>query len=182
MLKRVLLAVMVLTMLGLSLTTRSGAAEPSESDAKHGGPLHPDCLDHQQPRFCTRIVAELLERLEQFNEAFAAPQAEQLATFYHEEAILFVGSTGRFFRGREAIRDEFFTPFIVDLASANVDLTAFHFQVLSANLVMVYGAPRAVVTFKDGSTVTLPPLPQTLTWVRQRGERQHSFVILADHE
>jgi hypothetical protein len=36
--------------------------------------------------------------------------------------------------------------------------------------------------FKDGSIVTLPPLPQTLTWVRQGGDRSRPFVALTDHE
>ncbi len=186
MLRRTLLAtlrVMLMIALGLSLTVSSGLAEPPDGTARGGfGSIHADCLEHRLPRFCSHIIAEILEELDRFNGFFAAPDADRLAEFYHEDAILFVGSTGRFFRGREAIRNEFFVPLVAEIIQATVDVTAFRFQVLSANLIIVYGAPMAVVTFKDGSTVTLPPLPQTLTWVRQYGNRTHPFVILADHE
>jgi len=141
-----------------------------------------DCLDHQQPRLCSRVVEELMEELDRLNEAFNPPDADRLAAFYHEDAILFVGSTGRFFRGREEIRDEFFAPLAAGVENAVVDLSAFHFQVISANLVILYGSPTTTVTFKDGSVVVLPPLPQTLTWVRQGGDPAIPFVAVADHE
>ena len=146
------------------------------------GPIHPDCLDHQHPRLCTRVVEELTEELGRFNEAFNPPDADQLAAFYHEDAILFVGSTGRFFRGQDEIRNEFFAPLVADVSQAAVDMSAFHFQVISPNLVILYGSPGTVVTFRDGSVVNLPPLPQTLTWVRQGGDRSRPFVVVADHE
>lgn len=145
-------------------------------------PIHPDCLDHQEPRLCTRVVEELVEELDRFNEAFNPPDADQLAAFYHEDAILFVGSTGRFFRGRDEIRNEFFAPLVAGISQAVVDVSAFRFRVISPNLVILYGSPTSVVTFKDGSVVTLPPLPQTLTWVRQAGDRSRPFVVLTDHE
>jgi len=144
--------------------------------------IHPDCLDHQQPQLCSRVVEELTAELGTFNEVFSHPDADQLAAFYHEDAILFVGSTGRFFRGRDEIRDEFFAPLVAGIASATVDGSAFHFQVINPNLVVLYGSPTTVVTFKDGSVVALPPLPQTLTWVRQGGDRSRPFVVLTDHE
>jgi ketosteroid isomerase-like protein len=164
------------------LTDHNGGVESLDGDRAGAGPVHPDCLDHHQPRLCTRVVEELAEELGKFNEAFNPPDADQLAAFYHEDAILFVGSTGRFFRGHDEIRDEFFAPLVADLESAVVDLSVFHFQVISSNLVVLYGSPATVVTFKDGSVVTLPPLPQTLTWVRQGGDRSRPFVALADHE
>ena len=144
--------------------------------------IHPDCLDHHEPRLCTRVVEELTEELGVFNEAFNPPDADQLAAFYHEDAILFVGSAGRFFRGRDEIRNEFFAPLVAGVSHAVVDVSAFRFQVISPNLAILYGSPTTVVTFKDGSVVTLPPLPQTLTWVRQGGDSSRPFVVLADHE
>jgi uncharacterized protein (TIGR02246 family) len=145
-------------------------------------PIHPDCLDHHEPRLCARVVEELVAELDGFNEAFNPPDADQLAAFYHEDAILFVGSTGRFFRGREEIRNEFFAPLVAGISQAVVDVSAFRFRVVSPDLVILYGSPATVVTFKDGSVVTLPPLPQTLTWVRQGGDRSRPFVVLTDHE
>jgi ketosteroid isomerase-like protein len=157
-------------------------AMPGTANSASAGPIHPDCLDHQQPRLCTRVVEELTEELGSFNAAFSHPDADRLAAFYHEDAILFVGSTGRFFRGRDEIRDEFFAPLVAGIENAFVDPAAFRFQVISANLIVLYGSPTTTVTFKDGSVVTLPPLPQTLTWVRQGGDPSSPFVVLTDHE
>jgi ketosteroid isomerase-like protein len=184
--RRVLLAMFgVILMIGLALplTASSGVAGSLDNDGKaSSNPIHPDCLDHHQPRLCTRVVEELTAELGRFNEVFSHPDADQLATFYHEDAILYVGSTGRFFRGRDEIRNDFFAPLVAGINSATVDLSAFHFRVVNANLVVLYGSPTSLVTFKDGNTVMLPPLPQTLTWVRQGGERARPFVILTDHE
>ena len=183
------IGVILMIALAISFMTERGLAEVrpqadtfDKQASAHGGSLHPDCLDHHQPRLCTRVVEELTEELGRFNEAFASPDPNQLAAFYHEDAILYVGSTGRFFRGRDEIRNDFFAPLVAGINSATVDISAFHFQVISPNLVILYGSPTSVVTFKDGSTVTLPPLPQTLTWVREGGDRARPFVVLTDHE
>jgi ketosteroid isomerase-like protein len=164
------------------LTDHNGGAESLDGGEASAGPIHPDCLDHYQPRMCTRVVEELTEELGRFNEAFSPPDIDRLAAFYHEDAILFVGSTGRFFRGQDEIRDEFFAPLAAGVENAVVDLSAFRFQVISAHLIILYGSPTTTVTFKDGTVVTLPPLPQTLTWVRQGGDPSRPFVALADHE
>ena len=179
-----LLAVVILLVItAVPLTVSSEAAEPLASSCKtNASTIHPDCLDHREPRLCTRVVEELTEELGRFNEAFSLPDANQLAAFYHEDAILFVGSSGRFFRGRDEIRNDFFVPLVAGINSAAVDISAFHYRVSSPNLVVLYGSPTTVVTFRDGSTVTLPPLPQTLIWVRQGGDRIRPFVILTDHE
>ena len=147
-----------------------------------GGDIHPDCADHHKPQLCSRVVHELTAELDRFNDAFASGSADELAAFFHEDAILFVGSTGRFFRGRDEIRNDFFVPLVADILDAEVDISAFHFRVMNPNLVVLFGSPTTVVTFSDGSSVTLPPLPQTLTWVRQAGDRTRPFVILTDHE
>src|SRR6185295_11639340 len=152
------------------------------SASSGAGAIHPDCVDNHQPQVCTRVVEDLLAELGAFNAAFNPPDADRLAAFYHEDAILFVGSAGRFFRGHDEIRDEFFAPLVAGITGATVDISAFHFQVISPNLAILYGSPTTVVTFPDGSVVTLPPLPQTLTWVRQGGDRARPFVVLTDHE
>jgi len=175
--------VMFMMTLALPDTAHGEPRQPLDGATQAGAvSIHPDCRDHHQPQLCTRVVEELTQELGRFNAAFNPPDADQLAAFYHRDAILFVGSTGRFFRGHDEIRDEFFAPLVADLESAVVDISAFHFQVISANLVILYGSPTTVVTFDDGSVVTLPPLPQTLTWVRQGGDRLRPFVALADHE
>jgi ketosteroid isomerase-like protein len=165
------------------LTDHNGGKELAEplGDSK-AGPIHPDCVDHRQPRLCGRVVEELARELDLFNEAFNPPDVDQLAAFYHDDAILFVDSVGRFFRGRDAIRNQFFAPLAAQIDHATVDLSAFSYRVISPNLVILYGSPTTVVTFQDGSVVTLPPLPQTLTWVRQGGDPSRPFVVVADHE
>jgi ketosteroid isomerase-like protein len=170
--------VMLMITLALPPTASTEAAEPLTAASR----IHPDCQDHHEPRLCTRMVEELTAELGRFNEVFSHPDADQLADFYHEDAILYVGSAGRFFRGRDEIMNDFFAPLVAGINSATVDIAAFHFRVVSTNLVILYGSPTTLVTFKDGNTVMLPPLPQTLTWVRQGGERARPFVILADHE
>ena len=140
-----------------------------------------DCANHHEPRLCNRVVQELTAELDRFNDAFSS-DADELAAFFHNDAILFVDSTGRFFRGSDKIRNDFFVPLVAGIIDANVDVSAFHFRVIDPNLVILYGSPATVVTFRDGSTVTLPPLPQTLTWARQGGDKDRPFVILTDHE
>lgn|GEM_PF-6683760 len=145
--------------------------------------VHPDCQDNHEPRLCTRVVAELRAELDRFNEAFSAPDAARLAAFYHPKAILYDNSIGRFFRGRDEIRDDYFAPLVTLISSATVDASAFHYQVVSPDLIVLYGSPTAVVTFKNGDTVTLPPRPQTLTWVRSTDDDQAKpFVIISDQE
>lgn len=158
-------------------------AELSDVDVKAGArTIHPDCANHREPRLCDRVIEELTAELGRFNEAFASQDADELAAFFHEDAILFVDSAGRFFRGRDEIRNDFFAPLVAEILNATVDISVFHFRVISPNLVVLFGSPVTVVTFKDGSTVTLPPLPQTLTWALQGGDRDRPFVIVTDHE
>lgn len=175
--------VILMSTLAMPVTASHGLTGPLDGEGNvQASPIHPDCANHHQPELCTRVIEELTEELGRFNEAFSPPDADQLAAFFHEDAILFVGSTGRFFRGREEIRNDFFAPLVAGISSASVDISAFHFQVISPNLVVLYGSPTTVVTFPDGSVLTLPPLPQTLTWVRQGGDQTRPFVVLTDHE
>ena len=170
------------------LTDHNGGSERTltngESTASvqtNSSDIHPDCANHRQPRLCNRVVQELTAELDRFNDAFGSSDADELAAFFHEDAILFVDTSGRFFRGRDEIRNDFFAPLVAGILDATVDVSAFHFRVIGPNLVILFGSPTAVVTFRDGSMVTLPPLPQTLTWARQ-GDRTRPFVILTDHE
>lgn len=71
---------------------------------------------------------------------------------------------------------------VLAIPHATVDVSAFSYRVISPNLVLLYGSPTTTVTFADGSVVTLPPLPQTLAWVRQGGDPSRPFVVVADHE
>jgi len=162
------------------LTDHNGGSERATVQTNAAN-INPDCVNHQTPRLCNRVVQELTSELDRLNDAFGSGNADELAAFYHQSAILFVDSTGRFFRGRDEIRNDFFAPLISGILDAKVDISAFHFRVIGPNLVVLFGSPATVVTFKDGSTVTLPPLPQTLTWVRQ-GDRTRPFAIITDHE
>lgn len=171
------------------LTDHNGGSERALTDPgstvavqSNGSDIHPDCANHDTARLCNRVIEELTAELDRFNDAFGSQNADELAAFFHEDAILFVDMNGRFFRGRDEIRNDFFAPLVAGILDATVDISAFHFRVISPNLVILFGSPTTVVTFMDGSTVTLPPLPQTLTWARQGGDRIRPFVILTDHE
>ena len=161
------------------LTDHNGGTERTSAAVKAGVD---DCANHHEPPLCNRVVEELTAELDRLNDAFASQDADKLAAFYHEDAILFVDSTGRFFRGRDEIRNDFFAPLVSGILDAKVDISAFHVRVVGPNLVVLYGSPTTVVTFLDGSTLTLPPLPQTLTWRREGGDRSRPFVVLTDHE
>lgn len=181
MFKRILIATFGMALISaLAVTSKANsAAQPSVDISRPEASIHVDCLDHDQPRLCSRVVEELIADLGHFNEAFSPPNLDRLAKFFHEDAVVF--SNGRFFVGRDEITNDFFAPLVTGILNATVDISAFHFRVIGPNLVILFGSPATVVTFKDGSTVTLPPLPQTLTWARQ-GDRLRPFVILTDHE
>ena len=166
------------------LTDHNGGSERELTDvgSTAAAGTNADCVTHHEPRLCTRVIEELTAELDRFNDAFASPDADELAAFFHEDAILFVDSTGRFFRGHDEIRNDFFAPLVAGILDARVDTSVFHFRVIGPDLVVLFGSPTTVITLTDGSKVTLPPLPQTLTWARQGGDRARPFVILTDHE
>jgi hypothetical protein len=87
MLIKTALGALLLTTLAMPVTADSGRLAPLDGEGKAGAdPIHADCLDHHQPRLCTRVIQELTEELGRFNEAFNPPDVDELAAFYHEAA------------------------------------------------------------------------------------------------
>lgn len=109
---RVLLLTIGLTLMTLPAAPHAASSrviKPFDDTANtHASSIHIDCMDHPQPQLCIRLVEELITELGRFNEAFSTPDLDELAAFFHEDAILFVDTTGRFFRGRDEIRNDFF--------------------------------------------------------------------------
>src|SRR5215510_8923484 len=174
MFKRILIATV-----GMVLITVLAMTSNVNSEGRPHGDIHVDCFDHDQPQLCTRVVEELIADLGHFNEAFNPPDLDRLAKFFHEDAIVF--SRGRFFVSREEIKTELLTPLVAGVSGATVDISAFWFQVINPNLVIAYGSPRTTITLPGGGTVTLPPLTQSNTWIRQSEGGERSFVLLTDH-
>ena len=166
-----------LFMIGTALTVSASGAPPQ---------IHPDCMTSQTPVLCTSIVDQLLNELGYFNQVFLAPDASSAAAaadFYHEDAVLYTKASDLFYVGRTSIERDYFAPFLSVVKTARVNFEALHFMVVNPEMVIVYGRPTASLTLLDGTMLTQPPLPQTLTFVRNpRHDPKRPFVIVADQE
>jgi len=83
MFKRILIATF-----GMALITVPAVTSQPDSRAELSGDVrrsevHVDCLKHDQPQLCTRVVEELITELGHFNDAFNPPNLDGLTTFYH---------------------------------------------------------------------------------------------------
>ena len=181
MFKRILIATLGMALIVVLAVTFQSNSEAAASAGVRSltGSIHVDCLDHDRPQLRSRVIEELITELGRFNEAFNPPNLDRLATFYHQDAV--VSSRGRFFVGRDEIRNELLTPLVSGITGATVDISAFRFQVISPNLVIAYGSPSTVTTLSGGGTVTLPPLTQSHTWIRQSDGGERRFVLLTNH-
>jgi hypothetical protein len=160
-----------------------GLRNARAADDGHNPPIHPDCVDNSTPRICSAIVAELKGELALFNRDFNPPNVGEIVKFYHPQVVHYVSSIGRWFRGRDDLRNNFFVPFAANIASASLDFSPYHYQVINPNMVITYGAIPGVVHLKNGVTVVQNPLPQTVTCVRNpEFDLARPFVVLADHE
>ena len=157
--------------------------------AAHAGDemkIHPDCKTSTFPEVCTRMVNQIIGELTFFNEVFAnggSNEAAQAAEFYHPLATLYTNASGRFYIGRQDIERNFFVPFVAVIKTAKVNFESFHYSVIDFETVVAYGSLTANGTFKDGTTFMQPPLPQTVTFVRNaRYDAKRPFLIISDHE
>lgn len=145
--------------------------------------IHPDCKNNPSPELCTDMVNDLITELSNFNQAFITPNAEEAGSFYHPRATLYTSATGHFFIGREDILNSYLKPSFPTFRSANVDISKFHFSVISPTVIVSYGAVPTTITLPSGSILQLPPLPQTLTWIRNENmEHKRPFLITSDQE
>ena len=109
MFKRILVATFWMALISAIAVTSAVHSEAEPSGLRRPD-VHIDCLDHNQPRLCTRVVDELLADLGRFNDAFNPPNLDRLAKFFHEDPLVF--SNGRLFDGRHEIRTELLTPLV----------------------------------------------------------------------
>ena len=129
------------------------------------------------------IIAEITTVLDGFNRHFNPPNIDEIVKYYHRDVIHYVANAGRFYRGRDELRAEFFAPFVAGVAWARLDFSPMRFQVVSRDLVISYGAIPGMVYLANGETMEQPPLPQTITWLRNpEGDPARPFVVLAAHE
>ena len=149
-------------------------------------PIHPDCKNSEFPEVCTKMVHDLIGELGYFNQVFAAgapDEAAQAAAFYHPLATLYTIASGKFYVGRKDIEQNYFTPFVSLVRSAKVNFETFHYSVIDFDTIVAYGSLTATGVLKDGTTFTQPPLPQTVTFVRNhRFDLKRPFLIISDHE
>src|ERR1035438_3388027 len=158
-------------------------AAPGPAAKADGFTLQPDCQNNPYPSLCNDMVNQLIGELTSFNAVFAHPNAEQAAAFYHPLASLYTTATGQFYIGRDNIQNNYFVPFVASIAHASVNFSTFHYSVIDYNTIVTYGALAASGVLKNGTAFTQPPLPQTLTWVRNdRYDPTHPFLIVSDHE
>ncbi len=164
------------TLLMMLLTVGLAQAEQQQ--------IHPDCVMTRTPVLCTATVNQILKELDYFNAVFAGTNvAVEAAAFYHERATLYTKASDTFYIGRDQILTNYFAPFVANIAKAHVDIQFLRFQYIDPETVIVWGRPTASVVLKDGTMLTQPPLPQTLTFVRnERYDPKRPFVILADQE
>jgi hypothetical protein len=144
---------------------------------------HADCQASPYPSICNNMIDQLVGELNAFNAVLRSPDARELTAFYHPQAVLYVGSLGRFYVGREDILNNYFVPLAAAFASGSIDFTALHFSVTDFNTIVVYGSPTATGFFKNGAPFSQPPLPQSLVLVRNTSyDPVHPFLIVSDHE
>ncbi len=148
--------------------------------------IHPDCVASQAPVLCTVTVNQIIQELNYFNQVFSIPGAQgaaQAALFYHPDAVLYTKATDSFYVGRQAIQNTYFAPLFSTIRGAKVDVSALHFAVIDFDSVVVYGRPGATITLPDGTVLNAPPLPQTLTFVRNpQYDPKRPFVMMQDQE
>jgi hypothetical protein len=159
-----------------AIVTFGGVAHADER------PIHPDCTNNPHPELCTEMVNDLLTELGKFNEAFISPNLQEAADYYHPRAILYTAATN-FLIGRESIKNTLLAPLFAAIRTASVDFHKFHFSVISPSMIVSYGALPATIVLSNGTTLQQPPLPQTLTWIRNESfDRKRPFLITSDHE
>ena len=144
--------------------------------------IDPDCMDNASPHVCTEVVAEIKDELNRYNQALNPVNVDEVMKFYHPQLIHYVSAMGRWFRGRDDFRDNFIAPWAQSMTSVALDLSQFHYRVVTPNLVIAYGAIPGVLNLKNGTTV-MQTLPQTVTLVRNPDyDLARPFVVIANHE
>jgi hypothetical protein len=110
-------------------------------------------------------------------------QDDEIVTFCHEKVIHYISAAGIWVRGRQQLRNVFWAPFAALITGGSLDWSPYHYQVLGPDLVVTYGAIPAMGSLKSGGTFTQPPLPQTVTWIRNPAhDPLRPFLVISDHE
>ncbi len=144
--------------------------------------IDPNCVDNASPHVCTEVVAEVKAELNLYNQALNPVNVDEIMKFYHPQLIHYVSTIGRWFRGRDDFRNNFIAPWAQAMDRVTLDLSQFHYRVVSPNLVIAYGAIPGVLRLKNGTSF-MQTLAQTITLVRNPDyDPGHPFVVIANHE
>jgi ketosteroid isomerase-like protein len=155
-----------------------GATLLGGSEAKAFEYVHPDCVDNPQPEMCTNVVETILVELEDWSVALLDGNIDEISDFYVDPGAV-VFNLGAFYRGKDAYRSGFLFPmFSYQVSGAYFDFSATRFQVLSADLVVQYGAVPGTLFNKDSSTVPLQQSTMSV-WTRNHGDPKRPFAVAA---
>lgn len=142
--------------------------------------IHPDCRDNDKPQQCTRAIEKLTAELQGVNAAYASPTVDGLASYYHPLIIHYVRSTRTFARGQAELRQQILEPFVAAVESASLDFSGVRFRYVHPDLVIAYGRVPGQARLRNGLLVPQPPLPQTMTWIRNQGQdHERPFLLVA---
>jgi hypothetical protein len=170
-------------LLGAAFLALGGSLFSARADDSPRRPVHPDCTDNPNPQMCTETITELRSELDQFNQFLNPPNVDEIMKFYHEDVIHYISAAGIWIRGRQQLRNLFWAPFSALITGGSFDWSPYHYQVIGPNLVVTYGAIPATGYLKSGGTLSQPPLPQTVTWIRNpEHDPLRPFVVISDHE
>ena len=144
--------------------------------------IHPDCMGNDKPHQCTRAIENLTAELQSVNAAYANPTVDGLASYYHPLIIHYVRSTRTFARGQAELRQQILEPFVAAVESATLDFSGVRYRYVHPDLVIAYGRVPGQARLRNGVLVAQPPLPQTMTWIRNRGQdHERPFLLVAFH-
>jgi hypothetical protein len=169
----------------LSRLARSGVllAGLASSAVRAEMAIHPDCKDNRHPVLCTTMVNDLIEELVLVNRTFETVNPLALVEFFHPEAVAYTGATSTFYVGLDSIKNDFLIPAFRGVRTASIDFHLFRFSVISPSVIVTYGKLTATIVLDNGLIIKQPPLPQTVTWVRNdRFDRKKPFLITSKHE
>jgi ketosteroid isomerase-like protein len=147
-----------------------------QSNAVASGSVHPDCIDNPNPGQCDQIVAEMQEVLADYIQAHSDGDVEAMMSYFTPGVV--IGSWGQFYRGHASYRDDFLVPLMSTINSAELYMSPMRFQVISPNLVILYGYPIVTLNNKDGSTVTFSERG-LMVWTKNPGDPDARYALAA---
>ena len=150
----------------------------ADGDALASVAVHPDCVDHPNPVACTQIVQELSAEMIDYVQDYIDGDIDAMASYFANPGAV-TGIFGEFYRGYASYRDDALVPlYDGPVASSVFDLSGVRYQVVSSDLIVMYGPASVTFVYKDGSTSTFPERVM-MVWTRSHGDPQKPFVAVA---